>query len=592
MLEVASLLCLVQPALLTHGVFLAVPAALLLAAAPFWHWDHLGALVDTPMLLVWPHKYSKLGLAHGQRSATKFYIFTGLIRMTCAASFWWIFLEWQQEGSFLEFSPDWCTSFQGLSDRDLRYFDEDFRYLGRSRKNFIDFFASRNCGDCVDQVVWAPTEEVCEQKWRGEITALARDPDQHAFDKKRKEVCHWVERPEANTSRGCFELMRFSWANWGPVDFCKRCAVRCNCNSLPGSLQAACWNGAGHSETLLFFHENVARGLSPSFLQPFTLSSWAFYDHLVSTPWTERNRLMARFHACVMRRQLHGYDDAWKATVLGLLYLPAVCLLLWLLMHVALPALLGLGMPCMPGSMPYDAARLQAVAAQANAKSKAMRRGAIPATFGDKLRLYMELVIFLMDYFSDLNLLVQLAVERQIALAVAQAVIILLPMFLDWCKGKVQLVEVVGGFLESRVKGFPNNKFLRALRSEKGVEAPLSLALQYYTVLRVASPRVFYSMLASILLSILSISNFAYATFELRLLDLLDAQIRIQLQEMADPELPQSSAGPTASMPGPHRPPGLEPPRPAQTAQIYPVVPPGLGLPPISLGHERFKDKE
>ena len=80
-------------------------------------------------------------------------------------------------------------------------------------------------------------------------------------------------------------------------------------------------------------------------------------------------------------------------------------------------------------------------------------------------------------------------------------------------------MEVFRGYSESCRKGFPTNRFIQALRSEKGAEAPLSLGLQYYTVLRPTTSLAFWSMVVSMPLSILSISKFVYQNLELGLLE-------------------------------------------------------------------------
>ena len=76
-------------------------------------------------------------------------------------------------------------------------------------------------------------------------------------------------------------------------------------------------------------------------------------------------------------------------------------------------------------------------------------------------------------------------------------------------------MKVFRGYSESCRKGFPTNRFIQALRSEKGAEAPLSLDLQYYTVLRPTTSLAFWSMVVSMPLSILSISKFVYQNLEL-----------------------------------------------------------------------------
>ena len=124
-----------------------------------------------------------------------------------------------------------------------------------------------------------------------------------------------------------------------------------------------------------------------------------------------------------------------------------------------------------------------------------------------KFELYREFGLFLADYMSDYYTLVELLLAQQWQFGVAQALIIAVPMALDCLKGKVQLVEVAAAFACSRKKGIPTNELILALRSEKGVEAPMSMCLTYLCLFQATSLSSFASRLASLLLSIINISN-------------------------------------------------------------------------------------
>ena len=129
--------------------------------------------------------------------------------------------------------------------------------------------------------------------------------------------------------------------------------------------------------------------------------------------------------------------------------------------------------------------------------------------------------MFLLDYCSDLNCLVWLVVEEKYFVAVAQAIIFVLPFALDCYRGKVQIVEVIGSFARARRKGFPTNAYIQALRSEKGVEAPLSFCLQFYSLLQATSFQSTWSLCLSLPLSVLSMSKHIYCSFELNMLDVV-----------------------------------------------------------------------
>ena len=193
--------------------------------------------------------------------------------------------------------------------------------------------------------------------------------------------------------------------------------------------------------------------------------------------------------------------------------------------------------------------------------------------------------------------------KSRYGLAAVQIAMIAGPMALDCYRGKIQMVEAYAGFAKSRKAGYPTNGFIQALRSEKSVEAPLSLCLQYSTLLHVTTLRAFVFRVLSIALSILNISKFVYATFELGVTD--EAAARIDAEDAEDaapapvpprppvapavyPATPPGLPAPTAWRPEPtDAPPGL----PKQAIPSHVVAQDG-SLPPIIVGHQKTAQKE
>jgi hypothetical protein len=174
---------------------------------------------------------------------------------------------------------------------------------------------------------------------------------------------------------------------------------------------------------------------------------------------------------------------------------------------------------------------------------------------------------------------------------------------------------VIAGFRRSQRKGYPTDAYIRALLSEKGAEAPLSICLQYYAFLRATSLWSFWSMACSLPLSVYSISKFVYVNFELDLASSIapedasllnaDAQNLPPRGAESHPPGPPAShigAGITDSCPprlghGPPHPPGVAPhPSPPRPPGIAPppgvALPKAAALPPIMLGNERVNDRE
>lgn len=214
-----------------------------------------------------------------------------------------------------------------------------------------------------------------------------------------------------------------------------------------------------------------------------------------------------------------------------------------------------------------------------------------------KLQLWMDFAVFLLDYLSDYNCLRTFVVEGAYGVAAVQGVIIAAPVALDCYRGKIQLVEVFGAFMESRKCGFPTDDFILALRSEKSLEAPLSMFLQFYTLLRSTRSSSIWSLCISMPLSILGIAKHVHATFELQVLEVLarhPTQVNqpelqttpLQSGHSSTPQHQPGGHGPGAG-PFPTLPPGIAPRAgpaamqgspcpPPDSMQVIPAVPPGI----------------
>ena len=211
----------------------------------------------------------------------------------------------------------------------------------------------------------------------------------------------------------------------------------------------------------------------------------------------------------------------WRMALSGLKLLPCLALIVWLLLSLALSRLLQQEPLSMLGQAASDVGAIERVDAEAKRLRVEISRKRLRPTLKDKISLHMQFAFFLVDYASDCNCLAQMLLEQRYSVAIAQALMIVLPVALDCYRGKIQLVEVIGGFLHARKTGFPTNSYIEALRSEKSVEAPLSLCLQYYTLLTATRFRTVWGLLLSMPLSVANMATHVYNSFELSMYDVV-----------------------------------------------------------------------
>ena len=225
--------------------------------------------------------------------------------------------------------------------------------------------------------------------------------------------------------------------------------------------------------------------------------------------------------------------QGWETSLMALLYLPSVSLVSWLFCSLTLPFVLGLAQyfSC------YDGAFWMLGTAQQNPimrdkihhRSKQLApqiaRKKVKASCKQRLQLHLEFFLLLLDVVSDVNCLVQLLRSKQFEVALIQACAIVLPILVDCYRSRgrsFQMVEVVKGFIASRKVGFHTDNYILALQAEKGLEAPLSFMIQYYTLFRLTNFLSFLSVLCSIPLSIYSMSKFVYVQFEFCLIEAIE----------------------------------------------------------------------
>ncbi|CAE7868405.1 hbdH1 [Symbiodinium necroappetens] len=292
------------------------------------------------------------------------------------------------------------------------------------------------------------------------------------------------------------------------------------------------------------------------------------------------NGMLAQLSRCTL---VHGEESTQAkvavAVVAVLQCLPLASLVACLLHGVWVHLLKGGSASVKLGAVPVELETIEAIDAKAADLQDQIRHSRLESSPKVKFQLWMEFVVFLLDYLSDYNCLRTFVVEEAYGVAAVQGVIIAVPVALDFYRGKLQPVQVFGGFVESRKRGFPTDDFILALRSEKSVEAPLSMFLQFYTLLRSTRCSSIWSLCISMPLSILGIAKHVHATFELQVLEVLarhptqPSQPELQTTPQHRPghepaSGPWRSGGDNLSMQGP--------PRPPDSMQVIPALPPGI----------------
>ena len=187
------------------------------------------------------------------------------------------------------------------------------------------------------------------------------------------------------------------------------------------------------------------------------------------------NSMIAQLARCTL---VHGDESTQAkvalAVVSALQCLPLASLVACALLGVWVHLLKGGSASVKLGAVPVEFETIEAIDAKAAQLQEQIRHRRLESSPKVKFQLWMEFVVFLLDYLSDYNCLRTFIVEGAYGVAAVQGVIIAAPVVLDCYRGKIQLVEVFGAFIESRKRGFPTDDFILALRSEKSLEAALS----------------------------------------------------------------------------------------------------------------------
>ena len=485
------MLCYIQVATLTHGVLLLIPFVLLLVQSILRH-QGIHQLVKEPLHLLWPRNHSRFGLAREQASATRFVAATFFVKVACCSSFW--------------FNPDFTRLMQEVCPTSLRKVSCDI-YTVQSHE------ISTVCAERLfirgspDSNILLPQIKRLYQYQDGACWHHCSGP----------EICSpWVHELEGLHLH----------ARCHPGHECTlRCCQCLQCElspSTPDWLKPGCAASAFVPETPReLFCGNLQVGVYQTGNGRYC-DRYQPLSYYTEQTWHSENAVLAQLARCVLTHKADPLKlQVWWSVTLALQLLPTLALGAWLLLSLALPMLLQEEALSMLGGAASDATLIQEVDDKARTLRQEISRKRLTATVKDKAMLYMEFGFFLLDYFSDYNCLFQMILEQQYGIAVAQAVMIVIPVALDCYRGKVQVVEVVGGFMKARKAGFPTNAYILALRSEKGVEAPLSFCLQYDTLLRATSFGTVWSVFLSLPLSVMSMSKRVYSSFELNMFDVV-----------------------------------------------------------------------
>lgn len=468
-LEVMSLALYVQCAVFTHGAFLLL--VLLLLGVGFCINSKEGGfkkMIATPMYMVFPMYFSKFGLSERQRNAVRFYACSVAVRLLCCVVFWAVF--WTQSA--------------------------DVRQMVAS-----------GCPGWVSEV------------WGGDQIEM-------------------------------------------PVDGWDMLVVRSDCSMMPAFLLDDCNSnqdalavGGGG----MVYAAGLAYDFSPQQFESCLQHRSPLLHNICTTQacvcqiirdailrTMEVYTSVGRDHSQNSEERdsvIFGIVQVWEISLKTLVYLPSISLAFWLFCSLILPQLLGLAQyfSCYDGAfwMLGTAQQNPIMRDKINHRSKQLApqiaRKKVKASCKQRFQLHLEFFLLLLDVVSDVNCLVQLLLSKQYEVGMIQACAILWPIMSDCYRSRgrsFQLVEVVKGFIASRKVGFPADDYILALQAEKGLEAPLSFMIQYYTVFRLTSIVSFFSVLCSIPLSIYSMSKFVYVQFEFCILEAIEKKTEELIEEV------------------------------------------------------------
>ena len=429
-LETISLLCIPQVATLTHGAFILIPlGALFLAAAIRLH-SRPRILLAEPLCVLWPDNHSRHGLAREQAPNLRFGGFVWVLKLVCALTFW-------TSRDAFSFLGDGCPD--AVPRPDCSHYD---RYDRRRACMVMN------------------------------LLSTAPDADRLHLTGKEGDAC-WDQcsspgcRPQEETHTS--SIIRSPGVTMTCDDPCDLSCCQClHCHlssTVPSWLKQACSAGA--------FAPDVVQELYVC--DPFKGCGSKPLPYYEAQTLSSENRMIAQLSRCAL---VHGEESTQVKVALAvaaaLQCLPLASLVACILLGVWVHLLKGGSASVMLGAVPMELETIDAIDAKAAQLQEQIRHKRLESSPKVKFQLWMDFAVFLLDYLSDYNCLRTFVVEGAYGVAALQVVIIAVPAALDCLRGKIQLVEVFGGFMESRKCGFPTDDFILALRSEKSLEAALS----------------------------------------------------------------------------------------------------------------------
>ena len=413
-LETISLLCIPQVATLTHGVFFLIPLGALFLAATIRLYSRPRILLAEPLCVLWPENHSRHGLAREQVPNLRFGGFVWVLKLVCGLTFW--------------ASP---AAFSFLGD---------------------------GCPDAVRR-------PDCSHYTRPDGNRFCLDI--HVKHEPRKAKRKGLLEPERGACWSqCQNVVQVNaQPHYRSCEFpCCQC-LHCHLSSaVPSWLKQACLANA--------FTPDLAQEL---FVCPGGCQMPIPNPYYEAQMLSFENGMIAQLSRCTL---LHGEESTQVkiafAVVAALQCLPLACLVACLSLNIWVHRLKGGSASVKLGAVPVELETIEAIDAKAAQLQDEIRHKRLESSFKVKLQLWIDFVVFLLDYLSDYNCLRTFIVEGAYGVAAVQAVIIAAPVVLDCYRGKIQPAQVFGGFMESRKHGFPTDDFILALRSEKSLEAALS----------------------------------------------------------------------------------------------------------------------
>ena len=392
MLEMASMLCYIQVATLTHWTFLLIPLGALLMMAMLRHQGpHL--LLREPLYLLFPHEHSRFGLKRQQTSATRFIAFAFVLKLSCSVVFWASLSEASVNDEIWPPAHRDLTCDAYMQETKATHHVCGFRRFG---------FGSREQELQLPKILqlWEGEGGTCQGPCRG------CEPEVHREG--------WVSlRMHCEPASKC-QLM------------CCQC-LHCQLSpSVPLWLQPGCIDGAFVPEApkhLFCYDAQICPGGHTNYYR-----NSASYT---MTAWHSQNIILTQLATHVLTHKADPQDvQFWWTALCALELLPCLALGAWLLLSLALPRLLQQEPLSMLGQSVSDVGAIERVDAEAKRLRVEISRKRLRPTLKDKISLHMQFAFFLVDYASDCNCLAQMLLEQRYSVAIAQALMIVLPVAL------------------------------------------------------------------------------------------------------------------------------------------------------------------